>query len=143
MRKQRVFGKVLSSIFVLFQLWSLGPILLELVVKSKSADDLGLLVLLTLLIVTGLFSLALWLPTDRLNNSTLVKWVTILLFILVSVAVFLFVYSSWVLLVIFLAVDYAWFKRLIQGKMNTWLNLTLLTIISFLLSIYVLIQLIP
>lgn len=136
MRKLSILRKVLSGSFVLFVLWGLGPIILELFTKSKSADTIGLTILLLSITLIALFSLSLWLPSEKINTSALIKWMTIVLFILASIAIFIFVYSSWMLLVVFLAVDYVWIRRLIKGEMKTVINLTSLTVVSFLLAIY-------
>ena len=135
MRKLSILRKVLSSSFVLFVLWGLGPIILELFAKSKSADTIGLTILLLLITLIALFSLTLWLSSEKINTSAFIKWMTIALFILASIAIFIFVYSSWKLLVVFLAVDYVWIRRLIKGEMKTVINLTSLTVVSFLLAI--------
>jgi uncharacterized membrane protein YwzB len=127
---------VLSGSFILFVLWGLGPILLELFTKSKDSNSIALLILLLSITVIALFSVTLWLPTEKVNGSPFIKWMTIALFILASLAILIFVYSSWVLLVVFLAVDFVWMKRLIKGETKTQLNLTSVTVVAFLLSMY-------
>jgi hypothetical protein len=141
--KVRTLSKILCTLYISFALWFLLPILVELLSEPPEGDEIGLLVLLSVLFFGSFLSIGLWFKEDRLNDSTFFKWSTILLICLVGILVFLFTYSTWMLLVSSLAVFYLWIKRIVQRKITILSNLTWISLLSLGLSIYVFFQLIP
>ena len=143
MIKTALFHKILSGITIGFSLWFLGPIIIELAAEPPEGDEVGLFAMLIALLVTSVFSIGLWVQEDRLNNSLLLKWFTIIFIILMAIVVLLFTYSSWLLLVVSLTIFYAWIKRIVQSKITTRQNITWMTILCLSMSIFVFSQLVP
>ncbi len=143
MNSINIFRKALSTIYVVFCLWFLGPICIELMGEPPEGDEIGLLAMLVLLISGSLLSVGLWLKPEKLNKLTIITWLIGLHTALLGVIVFLFAYSSWILLVATLAVFYVWLKRIFQRKSDAVQNLTWLAILGLVISIFVFSQLVP
>ncbi len=111
--------------------------------EPPEGDEIGLLAMLVLLISGSLLSVGLWLKPEKLNKLTIITWLIGLHTALLGVIVFLFAYSSWILLVATLAVFYVWLKRIFQRKSNAVQNLTWLAILGLVVSIFVFSQLVP
>jgi len=111
--------------------------------EPPEGDEVGLLAMLLLLISGSVLTLALWLKPEKLNKRVAVKWIIGLHILLLAILVLLFAYSSWILLVSSLAIFYVWLKRIFQRKSNSVQNLTWLAILGFIVSLFVLSQLIP
>jgi len=140
---KNILRKILSTTYVVFTLWFLGPICIELMAEPPEGDEVGLLAMLLLLISGSVLTLALWLKPEKLNQRVAVKWIIGLHILLLAILVLLFAYSSWILLVSSLAIFYVWLKRIFQRKSNSVQNLTWLAILGFIVSLFVLSQLIP
>lgn len=143
MKTKEVLRRLLSVLFVGFSVWFLGPILIELFGEPPEGDEIGLLMLLVVLLLGSFVSLGLFLNYEKLNDSTVLKWVIIIEILLVGVLVFLFTYSSWILLVATLTIFYVWIKRMVKRKTTNLFNLTWISILSLFVAVYVFFQLIP
>lgn len=143
MDKSSVVRKLLAVIYASFCIWFFGPILMELFSEPPEGDEVGLAILLCVLIAISFASLGLWLTPEKLKTSKRFTWIIAFEIVLIGIIIFLFTYSSWLLLVTTLAVFYIWIKRLIKRKNSNVVNLTWISVLSLLISVYVFLQLIP
>ena len=142
MNSKVALQRILSVIYISFCIWFLGPILIELFSEPPEGDEVGLAILLTVLCAISVSSIGLWFKPEKLNQSILFKWLIAIEILLLGIAVFLFVYSSWILLVAALAIFYIWIRRLVKRQITNLSNLTWISLFGLVMSVYVFFQLV-